>query len=156
MQQRPKINHVSKPSERIAAVLGVIALGDAGALWEATKESKLVESKLSIDKDLDSTEELDLQAQAETYEHATGWDTRRQILSTMADLLPFSRLQKFIPGITYYQVQTASHHKYLFWRGAPVVKEESPRMCVDSVQLGHILTFITSPHVVQYGGLELP
>ena len=154
MQRCPKINHVSKPSETIAAVLGVIALGDAGALWEATKESKLVESKLSIDEDLDSTEELDLQAQAETYVHATGWDTRRQILSRNADLLPFSRLQKFIPGITYYPVKTASHHKYLFRCAAPVVKEESPRMCVDSVQLDHILTFITSPQVVQYGGLE--
>ena len=156
MQQRTKINHVSKASETIAAVLSIIALGDAGALWEATKESKLVERKLSIDEDLDSTEELDLQARAETYVHATGWDTRRQILSIMADLLPFSRLQKFIPGITYYRVKTASHHKYLFRCGAPVVKEESPIMCVDSVQLDHFMTFITSPHVVQYGGLELP
>ena len=143
LQQRTKINHVSKASETIAAVLDVIAPGDAGALWEATKESKLVERKLSIDEDLDSTEELYLQALAETYVHATGWDTRRQILSIMADLVPFSRLQKFIPGITYYRV------KHLFGRGAPVVKEVSPRMRVDSVQLGHFLTFITSPQVVQ-------
>ncbi|XP_068721563.1 uncharacterized protein [Montipora capricornis] len=68
LQQRTKINHVSKASETIAAVLDVIAPGDAGALWEATKESKLVERKLSIDEDLDSTEELYLQALAETYD----------------------------------------------------------------------------------------
>ena len=149
LQQRTKINHVSKASGTIAAVLDVIAPRDAGALWEATKESKLVERKLSIEEDLDSTEELHLQALAETYVHATGWDTRRQILSIVADLVPFSRLQKFIPGITYYRVKTSIHHKHLFGRGAPVVKKVSPRMRVDSVQLDHFSTFITSPHVVQ-------
>ena len=149
LQQRTKINLVSKASETIAAVLDVIAPGDAGALWEATKESKLVERKLSIEEELDSTEELYLQALAGTYVHATGWDTRRQTLSIMADLVPFSRLQNFIPGITYYRVKTAIHHKHLFGREAPVVKEVSPRMRVDSVQLDHFLTFITSPHVVQ-------
>lgn len=149
LQQRTKINHVSKASESIAAVLDVIAPGDAGALWEATKRSKQVEKRLSMDEDLASTEELYLQALAETYLHATGWDTRRQILSIMADLVPFSKLQKYIPGITSYRVKTARHHKELYGRGAPVIKEMCPRMRVDPVQLDHFLTFITSPHVVQ-------
>jgi len=67
----------------------------------------------------------------------------------MADLVPLSRLQKFIPGITYNRVKTARYHKHLFGFGAPVVKEVSPTMGVYSVQLDHFLTFITSPHVVQ-------
>ncbi|KXJ23561.1 hypothetical protein AC249_AIPGENE12379 [Exaiptasia diaphana] len=49
LQHRTKMNHVSKTSEVITAVLDVIAPGDAGALWEATKKSKLVEHKLAMD-----------------------------------------------------------------------------------------------------------
>lgn len=148
LQPRTQNTHVTKASEAVAAVLDVIAPGDAGALWEATKRSKIVDKVLEIDK-LDDTEKIYLQALAETYEHATGWDTRRQILSIMADLVPFSTLQKYLPGITKYRVKTARRHKELYGRGAPILETRSTRMRVSPVQLDHFLTFITSPHVIQ-------
>ena len=74
--------HVSKASESIVALIDVIANGDAGALWEAIKRSNMVEKALSINKS-DSIEKVYLTALAETYRHATGWDTHRQVLSIM-------------------------------------------------------------------------
>ena len=149
LQPRTQNTHVTKASEALAAVLDVIAPGDAGALWEATKRSMdIVDKVLEIDE-LDDTEKIYLQVLAETYEHATGWDTRRQILSIMADLVPFSTLQKYLPEITKYRVKTARHHKELYGRGAPILETRSTRMRVSLVQLDHLLTFITSPHVIQ-------
>ena len=148
LQPRTQNTHVTKASEAVAALLEVIAPGNAGALWEATKRSKIVDKVLEIDE-LDDTEKIYLQALAETYEHATGWDTRRQILSIMADLVPFSTLQKYLPGITKHRVKTARHHKELYGRGAPILETSSTRMRVSPVQLDHFLTFITSPHVIQ-------
>ena len=148
LTSRTKAVHVSKASESIVALLDVITPGDARALWEATKRSNMVEKALSINEP-DSTEKVYLTALAETYRHATGWDTRRQVLSIMADLVPFSKLQLFIPGITYYRVKAARHHKQLYGRGVKVDDTRSPRVRVDENQLDHFLTFITSPHVVQ-------
>lgn len=145
---RTKNVHVTRASEAIAAVLDVISPGDAGALWEVTKTSKKVEKALSIEYS-DTSEEMYLQALSVTYQHATGWDTRRQILSIMADLVPFSKIRQYIPEITYYRVKIARHHKQLYGRGAEVIHKGSSRMRVDEHQLDHFLTFITSPHVVQ-------
>lgn len=81
----------------------------------------MVEKALSINEP-DSTEKVYLTALAEIYRHATGWDTRRQVLSIMADQVPFSKLQLFIPGITYYRVKAAHHHKQSYGRGVKVDK----------------------------------
>ncbi|CAB4007871.1 Hypothetical predicted protein, partial [Paramuricea clavata] len=67
----------------------------------------------------------------------------------MADLVPISKIQKYIPDITHYRVKAARHHKLEYGRGAPVPDSRSSRMRVSTVQLDHFLTFITSPHVVQ-------
>ena len=58
-------------------------------------------------------------------------------------LVPFSTLQLFIPGITYYRVKAARHHKQLYGRGVKVDDTRSPRVRVDDNQLDHFLTFIT-------------
>ena len=47
---------------------------------------------------------------AETYQNASSWETRRQVLSIMADLTPYSVLQQFIPGITDYRIKVAHQH----------------------------------------------
>ena len=149
LQQRTKMKHVVTASESIIALLNVIAPGDGGALWEAIKESRQVEKKLGVNEDVGATEERYLRALAETYINATAWDTRRQVLSIMGDIVPYSKIEKYLPGVTYYRVKAARRHKDLFGRGAPVIKEVSPRMRVEPVQLDHFLTFVTSPHVVQ-------
>ena len=143
---RTRRNHVKKAKDVIVAALDVIAPGDAALLWDA------VQLSMPVEKELGSEESVDrkyLNALAETYKHASSWDTRRQVLSIMADLVPFKRLQRYLPGVTEYRVKMARQHKHAFGRGVPLLSKSSPRMRVDSNQLDHFLTFITSPHIVQ-------
>ena len=86
---------------------------------------------------------------AETYLHATTWNTQRQVLGTFADLVPFSEIQKYIPGINEYRLKIARKHIAEYGRGAPVAVQRSPRMRVDEIQLDHFLSFITSAHIIQ-------
>jgi len=80
---------------------------------------------------IDESEKIYLQALAETYNHAIGWGTHRQVLSIMADLAPITTLQRFIPGITSYRVKIARRHKDLYGRGAPLPEQRSTRMRVN-------------------------
>ena len=94
---RSRKNHVKRAKDVIAAALDVIMPG--AYLWDALRSSMLV------DKELGSVVGDDhryLEAPAETYKNASSWDTRRQVLSIMADLVPFKRLQRYLPGITEY------------------------------------------------------
>ena len=56
--QAPSQNsHITKASEAVAAVLDVIAPGDAGALWKATKKSKIVDKIFEVGE-LDDSEKV--------------------------------------------------------------------------------------------------
>ena len=131
---RTRKNHVKRAKDVIVAALDVIMPGDAAYLWDALQSSMLV------DKELGSVVGDDhryLKALAETYKNASSWDTRRQVLSKMADLVPFKRLQRYLPGITEYRVKIARQHKNVFGRGVPLPSKYSPRMRVDPNQLDH-------------------
>jgi len=67
----------------------------------------------------------------------------------MADLVPYSVIQQFLPGITDYRIKAARQHTVLHGRGVPLPTTKSPRIRVDESQLDHFLCFITIPHVVQ-------
>ena len=90
-----------------------------------------------------------LEALAETYNNASTWGTRRQILSVMADLITFERMQAYIPDLTEFRFKEARKHKIRHGRGVPLPLKRSPRLRVSPEQLNHFLTFITSPHVIQ-------
>ena len=105
-----------------------------------------------VDKELVSGESVDrkyIVALAETYKNASSWDTTRKVLSIMADLVPFKRLQRYLPGLTEYRVKVARQQKRVFGRGVPLPTNYSPRMRVEPNQLDHFLTFITGPHIIQ-------
>ena len=139
---RTRRNHVKKAKDVIVAALDVIAPGDAALLWDAVQLSMLV------DKELGSEESVDrkyLNALAETYKHASSWDTRRQLLSIMADLVQFKRLQRYLPGVTEYRVKMARQHKHAFGRGVPLLSKSSPRMRVDPNQLDHFFNVHIQP-----------
>ena len=138
--------YVSRATAAIVAALEVITPGDAGHLWTAVQSSRGVETALGIE---DSIDRKYLEALAETYQHATSWDTRRQILAIIADLVPYQDIQKFIPGLTDYRIKEARLHILKYGRGAAVPLTKSPRMRISENQLDHFLTFITSSHVVQ-------
>ena len=144
---RNRANHVSKAKSLIVAGLNVIAPGDAGYLWEAVKKSGSVEKELGIGEQQE--EQKYLQALTESYRNASSWETRRQILSIMADQTSFKRLQSYIPGLTEYRFKMARQHSLHYGHGAEIPRVKSPRMRVERKQLDHCLTYITSPHVIQ-------
>lgn len=145
---RTKKSHVSKAKDLVVAGFNVIAPGDAGQLWEALKSSNSVEKALGMAEESLSDRKF-LEALAESFQNAETPETKRQILSIMADLVSHTRLQHFIPGITEYQVKIARRHQRDHGRGVPIEKNKSTRMRVSPSQLDHFLTFITSSHVIQ-------
>jgi hypothetical protein len=144
---RTRNNHVSKAKDIVVAGLNVIAPGDAGHLWEALKASNSVEKALGTTEELPADRKY-LEALAETYQNASNWETRRQVLSIMADIVTFKRIQYYLPGLTEYRIKIARRHRLEYGRGVPLPPNKSTRMRVDQSQLDHFLTFITSSHVV--------
>lgn len=148
LSSRTKSVHISKTKDAIVAVLEVSAPRDPSGLWEAVKTSHLVETELGI-AEQSPHDQAFLEALAEAYENAVSWDSRRQILSIIADLVPYSKIKEYIPGITDYRIKVARHHGLKYGRGIPLPLTRSPRMRVNTSQLDHFLGFITSQHVIQ-------
>ena len=152
LDSRTRHVYVTKARDAVVAALEVIIPDDAGGLWEALKESGEVESALGVLSEPHPADDKYLKSLAEAYQNASSWDTRRQVLSVMADLVPYSLIQRYLPGITEYRVKTAREHGKKYGRGSAVLLSKSPRMRVNYAQLDHFLDFITSPHVI----LDLP
>ena len=98
---RTKNVRISKAKDAVVASLEVISPGNPGSLWQVLKSSQSVEAALCITAQT-SADQKYLEALAETFQNANSWDTRRQILKVIADLIPYSVIQQFIPGITEY------------------------------------------------------
>ena len=145
---RTRRKHVMRAREVVVSAMNVITPGDGALLWEALQSSGLVERGLGC-HELSPAYQRYLLALTEAYENASGWDTRRQILSIMADIVSFHQLQRYLPGITEYRFKAARQHKLVFGRGVPLPPHRPARMRVDNSQLDHFLTFITSAHVMQ-------
>ena len=90
-----------------------------------------------------------LEALAEAYGNANGWDTRRQILSIMAGLASYKAILVFIPGLSRYHYTMANLHRLQFGRGAAMTYQPLVRVRVERQKFDHFLSFITSPHLVQ-------
>ena len=100
LDARTKQVYIDKAKDAVVAALEVIIPDDAGGLRVSL--GVLSETSPSDDKYLRSL--------AETNENAYSCDTRCQVLSIMADLVPYSLLQRYLPGITEYRVKTARQH----------------------------------------------
>jgi len=129
-----------------------VAPEDPGQLWHALSKSQVTQRLFSADSEsgIGSTDETLLDALASCYKNADQWDTRRQILSIMADKASFAKIQEWIPGLTKYRYTMARQHILLHGRGAPVPSQSlRTRMVVPQEKLAHFLDFITSPHIIQ-------
>ena len=115
----------------MVAALEVITSDDAGGLLEALESSGEVESALGVLCGQDPSDDKYLKSLAETYQKAASWDTQRQVLSIMADLVPYSLHQRYLPGITEYRVKTARQHTVRYGRGSAIVQElaDAYRLC---------------------------
>ena len=143
---RTKNVRISKAKDAVIASLEVISPGNPVSLWQALKSSQSVEAALCITPQT-SADQRYLEALAETYQNANSWDTHQQILSVIAELIPYSVIQQFIPGITEYRIKTAQQHTFQHGRCIPLPASKSPRIHVDKSQLDHFLCFITSAHI---------
>ena len=90
-----------------------------------------------------------MNALTECYSNASTWDTRRQILSIVADKATFRTLNKWIPDLTRYRFSIARKHTMLLGRGVQLPQSSQTKMFVSPAQVDHFLDFITSPHVIQ-------
>ena len=110
MLGRTRHVYVTKARDAVVAALEVIIPDDAGGLWEALKDSGEVDSALDVLSESHPADDKYLKSLAEAYQNASSWDTRRQVLSVMADLVPYSLIQRYLPGIKKYRVKTAREH----------------------------------------------
>lgn len=88
-------------------------------------------------------------ALAECYHAATCWETRRQILSNMADKVSSRKVRRWIPDLSSYRFSEAKHHYLVHGRGAPLPAVSTPGMRVSTTQIDHCIAFITSAHTIQ-------
>lgn len=143
-----KLRYKKRTEEIVSSVLYTLSPKNAGCLWQAIVASPAMNRALDLD-DLTQSSKDYLQALAEAYDNADGWETRRQILSIMSGVASYKSISSFIPGLTRYKFSLGNLHRLQYGRGAPVTHQPLPRIRVDPQQLDHFLSFITSPHLVQ-------
>ena len=113
----------------MAALVQDTAPNETGSLFRALCSSDALRRQLSDeeDSDKDNMDVTLMEALAECYQAASRWETRRQILSIMADRVRYKTLLKFIPGLTKYRFTEAKRHCLIYGRGAPVQSVRAPR-----------------------------
>ncbi|KAK2554929.1 hypothetical protein P5673_023615 [Acropora cervicornis] len=99
---RTKCYYVRKAGQGLSALVQDIAPTDAGSLYKAV----LMERTLNLVKEDNLTDIVDetlMNALAECYRAADdSWETRRQILSIMADKLTLNQLRRWIPDLSQH------------------------------------------------------
>ena len=148
---RTKRYYTRKASQGVAALVQDMTPHETGPLFRALCSSDALRRQLSDeeDSDQDNMDVTLMEALAECYQAASRWETRRQILSIMADKVRYKRLLKFIPGLTKYRFTEAKRHCLTYGRGAPVLSVRAPRTDVTFSQIEHFIAFITSSQIVQ-------
>ena len=116
LSSRTKNGRISKAKDAVVASLEVISPQNPGSLWETLKSSQSVVKVLCAPIQT-SADKKYLEALAEAYQNAHSWDTRRQVLSITADLIPYCVIQQFIPGITEYRIKAVRQHGIQHGRG---------------------------------------
>ena len=145
---RTKKVHITKAKAMVVAGLEVIAPGNAGHLWEALRDPGAVKKEFWVAEE-SPDERKYLNALTESYRNASCWETQRQVLSIMADLIAFRRIQRYILGLTEYRLNMAWQHTLEHGRAAEISTIKSPRLRIELTQLDHFLHYITSPYVTQ-------
>lgn len=148
VSDRTKQRYTKRTAEIVSSVLRTISPKDAGSLSQAIVSSDAMKKALGLEG-LSQPSKDYLEALAEAYGNANGWDTRRQILSIMAGLANYKAISEFIPGLSRYHYTIANLHRLQFGRGASMTYQPLVRVRVEPPQLDHFLSFITSPHLVQ-------
>ena len=86
---------------------------------------------------------------ANCYKNANKCDSRRQILSIMADKVSLATIQQWIPGMRSYRFKVARQHAAVHGSGKLVPTNAQTKSFIPEAKLAHFLDFITSSHVIQ-------
>ena len=86
---------------------------------------------------------------ANCYKNANQWDSRRQILSIMADNVSLATIEQWIPDLTSYRFKVARQHAAVHGSGKLVPTNAQTKSFIPEAKLAHFLDFITSSHVIQ-------
>jgi len=144
--ERTRRRHVRKAKQAVTAVLDEVAPNQHHQLWHAIA-SKPLESLNSSEEEEDIDNVL-MEALAQCYTNADRWDTKRQILSIMADKVTYCTLQRWIPTLSRYRFTVARKHTLVQGRGV-LPKPQRRTRAVSQTKLDHFLDFILSPHMIQ-------
>ena len=124
-----KKRYTQRTLEIFSSVLQDLTPNYAGSLWQAVVSSPAMNKALKLDE-LSQTSKIYLQALAEAYGKARGWQTRRQILSMVSSVASFNDISRFIPGLTRYRYSLANLHRLQYGSGAPTTHHPSPKIKV--------------------------
>ena len=97
----------------------------------------------------DRVDEVLMDSLANCYKNASGWDSRRQILSIMADEVSLTKIRTWIPGLTRFRFTVARQHALIHGSGKPLPTNPQLRTVIPEVKLARFLDFITSSHIIQ-------
>ena len=105
---RTRRRHVPKSRQAVGAVLEEIAPQQSAHLWKTLVSFKSLEAQdSSSDTEDGDVDQVLMVALAECYMNSSTWQTRRQILSIVADKLQFRTVRRWIPDLTRYRFTTA-------------------------------------------------
>ena len=115
--ERTKRAHTRKAQQGITAILEEIAPSDPGAIWNSVSKSQTIQQRFPSVEREKKTHNLDItlldDALTECYNGASNWQTRRQILSIIADKVDFPTLQKWLPDLMRYRYNVAMQTAFL-------------------------------------------
>ena len=151
VNERTQERYIKRSSEIVKSVLSVVYPDNYAHLWKELKVSHVMDRIRGSESIQLSSDNSYLEALAEAYMNAAGWDTCRQVLSIMTGVASYREISRHIPGLTQYRYTMANLHRLQYGRAAlvPVHIRHVPRLQIDKRQLDHFLTYITSPHIVQ-------
>ena len=151
VNERTQERYIKRSSEIVKSVLTVVYPDNYAHLWKELKASHVMDKIMGSESVQPSCDNSYLEALAEAYKNAAGWDTRRQVLSIMTGVASYREIARHIPGLTQYRYTMANLHRLQYGRAAPVPVHvrHVPRLQIDKGQLDHFLAYITSPHIVQ-------
>ena len=121
--------YTRKAGQAVAAMVRDISPSESGPFFHEVISSDALRHQLSSDEDSMDDECVDetlMLALAECYDAASSWDTRRQILSIMADKVRYKKIIRYIPSLSKYRYTEAKRHCLTHGRGAPVPNIRAP------------------------------
>ena len=89
---RTRRRHLRKANQALDAVLDKVAPNQSRQLWKSLVASKTSDENRT-GNEREPVDEVLMEALAECYRNANNWQTRRQILSIMADKVSFKTLK---------------------------------------------------------------